>query len=329
MKILTTAAIVVFMILNSCSSAPEFNPKVNDVNGRGNHNNNEVSIITYNVQTILGKGEDKILGLSNYLDQELYDFVLLQEVFDEKTRSHLLENVNSRFYKSKIPRIDYSSFPSNICQDAGLFSISRFPKVDLSHIDFDENTDVTSGAVHQMLIKELSISMDIFSNKSVLGTLYQIDDSTKLFLFTTHLQAISSRRHRTNQLKQIYAFIENAVTTILKNNLINDPKDLIVILTGDFNYDAYDESDVETIQKYLGAPRDLYGEFNTDLKEYSIINNMFRIYKRFDYIFAYDRIGQIPLKNITVNSINITDVKDKNGSSISDHLALKAVLKVD
>ncbi len=253
----------------------------------------------------------------------------MQEVFDEKARNYFVENLDNSFYKGRIPRIDYSSFPSNICQDAGLFSYSRFPKIDLSQHDFGENTDHTGGAIHQMLIKEFALTFDFLANKSVLGTLHQINDSTKMFIFTTHLQAISSRRHRTTQLKQIQAFIENAVTTVLKQKVVENPENLIVILTGDFNYDAYEEKDVETLQKYLGAPRDLHIEFNSDRKEYSMVFSLFRFYKRFDFIFAYDQIGEIPLKKVEVKSINITDVHDDQGNSISDHLALKALLKVD
>jgi len=328
MKDFVFAALFIITTINSCSSSAEFNLKINDKNGRGIHNN-EFSIITYNIQTILGKGEDKIVGLSNYLDKELYDFVLLQEVFDERTRKHLLQNVNSEFYKSKTPRIDYSTFPSNICQDAGLFSISRFPLVDLSQYNFGENTEITNGAIHQMLIKEFSISFDFMANKSILGTLHQINDSTKLFMFTTHLQAISSRRHRTTQLKQIQAFIENAVFTVLKNNLVESPQNLILLLTGDFNYSAYSEDDVETLAKYLGNPRDLYKEFNKDLEEYTLIIKLFGLFRRVDYIFAYDNIGPIEFRKVDIKSINVTDVVDENDESVSDHMALKATLVID
>ncbi len=180
-----------------------------------------------------------------------------------------------------------------------------------------------------MLIKEFSPTFDLFANKSVLGSLHQINDSTKLFMFTTHLQAISSRRHRTTQLKQIQAFIENAVLTILKNKVIEKPGNLVVLLTGDFNYDAYEENYVETLQKFLGKPRDLHREFNLDNKEYSMVFKLFGFYRRFDFIFAFDEIGEIPLRKVKVKSINITDVSDYQGKSISDHLALKAVLHVD
>lgn len=326
--ILASYFVIGILAINSCSAPPIFNAKINDKNNT-NNSKNEISIITYNIQTVFGKGENKVIGLTNYLSSEKYDFVQMQEVFDEKARNYFVENLDGSFYHGQISRVDYGSFPSNICQDAGLFSYSRFPIVDLSRYDFGENTDQTGGAIHQMLIKEFALTFDFLANKSVLGSLHQINDTTKMFMFTTHLQAISSRRHRTTQLKQIQAFIENAVITIMKNKVVENPENLIVILTGDFNYDAYEEGDVETLQKFLGKPRDLHREFNKDRQEYSMVFSLLRFYKRFDFIFAYDQIGEIPLKKVEVKSINITDVHDDQGNSLSDHLALKALLKVD
>lgn len=328
MKLNVIAALVLITVISSCSSSTDFIPTVNDSNSKG-ADNNEVSIITYNIQTVFGKRDEKVSALTDYLNSEKYDFILMQEVFDEKARNYFIDNLDDRFYHGKIPRIDYSTFPSNICQDAGLLSFSRYPIIDLSQYNFGENTEHSDGAIHQMLIKEFSPTFDLFANKSILGSLHQINDSTKLFMFTTHLQAISSRRHRTTQLKQIQAFIENAVLTILKNKVIEKPENLVVLLTGDFNYDAYKENDVETLQKFLGKPRDLHREFNRESKEYSMVFKLFGFYRRFDFVFAYDKIREIPLREVKVKSINITDVSDYQGNSISDHLALKAVLHVD
>jgi endonuclease/exonuclease/phosphatase family metal-dependent hydrolase len=127
---------------------------------------------------------------------------------------------------------------------------------------------------------------------------------------------------------QIKAFIQNAVITILKNGVVKNPENLIVLLTGDFNYDAYTEKDVATLKKYLGNPRDLYKEFNHDLHEYSLMIKFMRVYRRVDYIFAYNYIGNIPLRKVGAIDINITDVIDSSGESVSDHLALKATIKI-
>ena len=314
------------LIISSCSSNVDFKYAVNDSVVVSNSERNEISLITYNTQTVFGKEDSKLNGLSDYLNNQSYDFITLQEVFGEDARESLVKNVINSKYKASIPRVDYASFPSSLCQDAGLFSSSKYPLEDLSNIDFGENTERTNGAIHQILFKEFSISFDFLSNKSVLGTLHKINDSTKLFLFTTHLQALSSRRHKTNQLKQIKAFIDNAVYTILKNGVVTNPQNLIVLLTGDFNYNAYSKSDFEILHKYLGRPRDLYKEFNPVIQEYTLIIKFLGLFRRVDYIFAYDYIGKIPLRKVRVKSINVTDVVDKDNESVSDHLALKATL---
>ena len=56
---------------------------------------------------------------------------------------------------------------------------------------------------------------------------------------------------------------------------------------------------------------------------------LFNMYKRFDYIFAYDTLGSFPFKKVTIQSINATDVKNDDDESISDHLALKASFLLD
>ncbi len=321
--------VALLFVISSCSSNVEFNYAVNDPVVVNKIDKNEISLITYNTQTIFGKEDSKLNGLSNYLNNQLYDFITLQEVFEEDARESLVKSVINSKYNASIPRVDYASFPSSLCQDAGLFLASKYPLIDLSKIDFGENSEASNGAIHQMLFKEFSISLDFLSNKSVLGTLHQINDSTKLFLFTTHLQALSSRRHKTNQLKQIKAFIESAVYTLLKNGVVANPNNLIVLLTGDFNYNAYDESDFETLSKYLGRPRDLYMESNSIIQEYTLIIKFLGLYRRVDYIFAYDYIGKIPLRKVKVKSINVTDLVDQENESVSDHLALKATIVID
>lgn len=316
----------IIILLLSCSSPKQlFIPKIND-RLSADLNNNAISIITYNIQTVFGKGEEKVESLINYLNSANFDFVAMQEVFDENTRTNLVNRLNPISYKAVIPRVDYDSFPSNICQDAGLFTASRYPIIDLSKYDFGEDTEFSNGAIHQMLAKEFSISLDFMANKSILGSLHQLNDSTQLFLFTTHLQAISSRFHKTFQLGQIYSFIVNSVSTVLKNNVTEFSENLIVLLTGDLNYNAYSEGDVETLKNYLGEPRDLHKEYNGAFEEYTMTSKLLGFYRRVDYIFAYDNIGLISLRKVGATSINVTDIIDGNNSSLSDHLALKATI---
>ncbi|RKY91883.1 MAG: hypothetical protein DRQ01_06990 [Ignavibacteriae bacterium] len=316
-------------LLIACSSPQQnFIPKIND-KVVPNDSKNEISIITYNLQALWGMEEQKIESLIKYLNETKFDFVAMQEVFDEDTRDRLTENLDPLFYRALVPRVDYECFPSNIYQDAGLFSASQYPMVDLSKYNFGEETKFSDGAIHQMLSKYVSISLDFLANKSVLGSLHQINDSTKLFLFTTHLQLFSSIFHKAYQLMQVHSFIENAVSEVIKNNVVDSSTDLIVILTGDFNYNAYSKEDIKTVKKFLGNPRDLHQEFNGEAQEYTKILEWIGLYGRFDYIFAYDSIGSMPLKKVNITSINVTDIVDEEGDSVSDHFAIIASLKIE
>jgi len=319
----------VLILLSACSSShQDFIPRIND-KVVADDSKNEISIITYNIQALWEKEDEKVKSLAKYLNESKFDFVAMQEVFDEDTRDRLIENLDPVVYKSLIPRVDYDCFPSNMSQDAGLFSASRFPIVDLSKYDFGEDTKFSDGAIHQMLPKFASISFDFLANKSVTGSLLQINDSTKLFLFTTHLQLFSSEFHKASQVNQIRSFITDAVSKVVENNIVNSPTNLIVLLTGDFNYNAYDENDIEILKKFLGNPRDLHQEFNGEVHEYTKILEWIGLYGRFDYIFAYDRIGSVPMRKVRINSINVTDVIDSEKESVSDHYAIIASLKID
>jgi len=319
----------VLTLLSACSSShQDFIPKKNN-KVVTDDSKNEISIITYNIQALWEKEEEKVEGLIKYLNETKFDFVAMQEVFDEDTRDRLIENLDPLVYKSLIPRVDYDCFPANMSQDAGLFSASKFPIVDLSKYNFGEDTKFSDGAIHQMLFKFASISLDFLANKSVLGSLHKINDSTKLFLFTTHLQLISSVYHKASQVNQIRSFITDAVSKVVENNIVNSPTNLIVLLTGDFNYNAYDENDIEILKKFLGNPRDLHQEFNGEVHEYTKILEWIGLYGRFDYIFAYDRIGAVPMRKVHINSINVTDVIDSEEESVSDHYAIIASLKID
>jgi endonuclease/exonuclease/phosphatase family metal-dependent hydrolase len=316
-------------LLSACSSShQDFIPRINDMVVADN-SKNEISIITYNIQALWEKEDEKVKSLVKYLNESKFDFVTMQEVFDEDNRDSLVENLDHSFYKSLVPRVDYDCFPANMSQDAGLFSASKFPIVDLSKYNFGEDTKFSNGAIHQMLSKYVSISFDFLANKSVLGSLHQVNDSTQLFLFTTHLQLFSSIFHKAYQLKQIRSFITNAVSKVVENKIVNNPTNLIVILTGDFNYNAYSEEDYKIVKHFLGNPRDLHKEFNGDVHEYTKILEWIGLYGRFDYIFAYDSIGSVPMRKVHINSINVTDVIDEEEESVSDHYAIIASLKIE
>jgi endonuclease/exonuclease/phosphatase family metal-dependent hydrolase len=253
---------------------------------------------------------------------------MLQELFDESTRDEIMEKSDS-FYSTIISRVDYNSFPELIFQDAGLYMMSSYPRVDLSEIDFGGDIKNSNGIVHMILDKEMSRTNDFLANKSVMGALFAINDSTRLFLFNTHVQALGRWEHKLYQIEQIHDFIIKTVTKVIKSGLVNSARNLIVILAGDFNNNAYRPDSYKAMLKKLGYPRDLHMEFNGNKQEYTFRFRSGRGSRRFDYILSYDQLGDYNFKKISTKSINVKDLKDNQNRDISDHSALKAVIKIN
>jgi len=326
---------LLFMILfiglwissNSCSSIDYFSYSSYS-HGTKFINQNQISLITYNIKAIYKKEKGEVDNLMNYINSEGFNFVMFQELFNESNRDHIIEHTDTNHFKTIIARVDYNSFPEFIFQDAGLFMMSSYPRVDLSDIDFGGDIKNSNGVIHMMLDKEMSKTNDFLANKSVIGALFDIDKTTKLFLFTTHVQAIGTTEHKELQLAQIKEFINTAVDGVLKNGFVNSPEDLIVILAGDFNSNAYSEDRFSRMQYLLDYPRDLHKEFHGDKQEHTFRFGSDNASRRFDYIMAYDSIGSAVLRNVGAESIGTIDIKDDVGNSISDHLGLRAALKI-
>ncbi len=285
---------------------------------------NEISLVTYNIKAIYEKDESQINNLLRFINGDKFDFVVFQELFDESTRDIIIEKADSSF-NTFISRVDYNSFPEFIFQDAGLFMMSRYPRVDLSFIDFGDDIINSNGVIHMILEKEFSSTNDFLANKSILGALFKINDTTQLFLFTAHVQAAGTTEHKQYQLNQIKTFIETAVKNAVNSKAVKHPEDLIVLLAGDFNSNAYDINRFNQFQKLLGYPRDLHKEFHGSHEEYTFRGRS----RRYDYILSYDKINDTDLMNVMVKSINVQNVVDDSGESISDHRGIKAILKID
>lgn len=291
-------------------------------------NQNQISLITYNIKAIYKKEKGEVDNLMNYINSEGFNFVMFQELFNESNRDHIIEHTDTNHFKTIIARVDYNSFPEFIFQDAGLFMMSSYLRVDLTDIEFEGGIKNSNGVIHMILDKEMSRSNDFLANKSVMGALFDIDKTTKLFLFTTHVQALGTTEHKEIQLSQIKNFIDVSVEGVLKSGIVKSADELVVILAGDFNSNAYSEERFARMQSLLGYPRDLHKEFHGEKQEHTFKFGSENASRRFDYIMAYDSIGSVALRDVEAESIGTIDIKDDVGDSISDHLGLRAALKI-
>lgn len=310
----------------SCSSVDYFSVNDSSDTDTTGLNKNELNLVTYNIKAIYDKDESQINKLMDFINNSKFDFVLFQELFDESTREEILEKTDTNYFSTIISRVDYNSFPEFIFQDAGLFMMSKFPRIDLSELEFEGNIINSNGVIHMILDKEISKTNDFLANKSVLGALFSISDSTQLFLFATHVQAIGTREHKEYQLSQIKEFIDTAVEEVIASEIVSSSKNLIVLLAGDFNSNAYSYDRFKSLQSLLGNPRDLHMEYHGSNKEYTFRFRSGNPSRRFDYIFAYDNIIDNKMKRVIVSSISAKDIQDDDNNGISDHLALKATL---
>jgi endonuclease/exonuclease/phosphatase family metal-dependent hydrolase len=323
---LSKTIIVVFLqMMISCSTIDYMSNGGSHL--RTNRSNNEISLLTYNIKAIYDKEEGQIDSLMGYIAQERFDFVLFQELFDESTREEIIEKTDTSFYSTIISRVDYHSFPEFLFQDAGLYMMASYPRIDLSEIEFGDDVQNSNGIVHVILDKEMSKTNDFLANKSVMGALFTINDTTRLFLFSTHVQAVGTREHKQFQMKQIYSFINTTVTKVVESRLVNASENLIVLLAGDFNSNAYSPDSFGAMQNILGNPRDLHMEFNGNKQEYTWRFRSDSSPRRFDYILAYDRLGTNTFRKVAATYIKTEDVKDHQNNSISDHKALKAGIR--
>ncbi|MFT4534023.1 MAG: endonuclease/exonuclease/phosphatase family metal-dependent hydrolase [Saprospiraceae bacterium] len=285
---------------------------------------NELGILTYNIKAIGAKNKEETDALIEYVRKEEFSIILLQEVFSDKTRHQLIESLEQE-YPHHVDRVDYPGFWRSICYNAGLTILSRYSMVDISSVNFGEKIENKGHFFHQILPKEVSLSLDFMSNKSILGTLIALPNNRSLLAFTTHTQALGSTKHKANQYRVIYEFIKKSIAELTLTGII-DPSKTAVILTGDLNTNAYWENQYGELLNHLKHPNDIHFLHNVEKEEYSFNATIFNMLFRFDYIFNYDRVGQYNMLPLEIKSAQVTDVRVDN-KSISDHLPIISVLK--
>ncbi|MCK7527347.1 MAG: hypothetical protein MZV64_61960 [Ignavibacteriales bacterium] len=140
---------------------------------------------------------------------------------------------------------------------------------------------------------------------------------------------LGTTEHKEIQLSQIKNFIDVSVEGVLKSGIVKSAEELVVVLAGDFNSNAYSEERFTRMQAASLAIRVIcYKEFHGEKQEHTFRFGSNNASRRFDYIMAYDSIGSAVFRNVETESIGTIDIKDDAGNSISDHLGLKAVLRI-
>lgn len=284
---------------------------------------NEIGILTYNIKAIGTKEIEETNAFVEYAQDEDFSIILLQEVFSEKTRLSILDSLKSK-YPYQVDRVDYTGFWRSICHDSGLMLLSKYPMVDVSDVLFGGEIENKGHFFHQFLPKEVSITLDFMSNKSILGTLIVLPNDRHLLAFTSHTQAFGSPKHKSNQYRIIYEFIEESVSKLALAGKI-DPTKTAVILTGDLNTNAYWEKQYGELLNQLKEPNDIHLLHNKEKEEYSFNASIFNMLFRFDYIFNYDKVGTYNMLPLEIKTAKVTDIR-VGDKSISDHMPIISVL---
>jgi len=318
-------AFFLFIFLFSCSSNQVILPDNPIGSSIQKDDSTDISVITYNIKALGEKSKEEVKAITSYLNKEEFDIVLLQEVFDEDIRTELIGQLSEK-YPAMMTRVDYGGWHS-LWQDAGLMICSKYKCVDLSKLDLPNDIKNKGVYIHKRLNKQLSITLDAFANKSIAGMLLDMEDGNMILALTTHAQAFGSGNHKLKQLTEMKEFTEHVVSEIV-NRKICKPENLAVMMTGDFNINAYSPSDHEKLLSYLGKPVDLYQNYDPKARDFSFVAGIFNVLFRFDYIFTWDKIADLNMRSIRSENIKISDIQ-VDSVSVSDHYPLISVLKAN
>lgn len=331
----TIVGLCLLIALQSCSSI-DLIQKESSLKNIQLENVDQINLLTYNIDAISSKNDDQVTNLVSHINKKEYDFVLLQEVFSESTRNDIVEQTNTEHYNTIVSRVDFVSFPEFFFQDSGLFLMSRYPRIDLSELDFGSGINNDEGFMFKILEKEFSRSYDYLANKSVLGALFKVSENQKVFLFTSHVQALGSSEGKEFQLEEIMNFISSGINKVYADGIVKKNDNLSVIFAGDLNVDAYNNTwklNKVTHTKLMGIlkqPRDLHKEFNGDKRENTWTWRSNSQYgRRFDYILAYDSLEGFHFNKIAVNEMKVISILDNKKKAISDHKGISTKLKLN
>ena len=94
------------LIIQSCSKVDYVRFSSRKIAGK-----ESLGVITFNVKAIYEREDSDIDNLMKILNSGRYDFVVLQELFDESTREKIVAKTDTNLFSTIISRVDYNSFP--------------------------------------------------------------------------------------------------------------------------------------------------------------------------------------------------------------------------
>ncbi len=268
----------------------------------------ELNIISYNVflrPRLISTSEytlDRAREIAKWLNNTEADVVTLQEAWNRKAVNALLNAVAEKFPYSVTDQP--GRFGLKLIS-GGMLVLSRWPIEKVQTIAYED-----------------CYGFDCRAAKGALHAVINLNDSTRINVVTTHLDAgekPKDRQVRASQLNQLRQFVDVIAQS-------GDP----LLITGDFNINSlavdtefYELMDVLDVDDYhVQEPSTI----NCDL-ETSIFCDEPVIPKRIDYIFARNR-GDNLIRAETLHLKHATDKIDQFVRYLSDHRAVMARFKL-
>lgn len=298
----------------------------------------EIRLLTYNLAMLpffsgIAKEERAKAFFNEIRDRHHYDILCLQEIFDEKIREQLKNNL-----KDKYPyMVEKSSDHDILNLNSGMFFASKFPILRHTFREFHAKSIGTWDAM---------VDKGIFVACLELGT----DDNQRiLHVYNTHLQSTESEyKTREKQLSQVRTFIEKALKTEKENN---KKFKVSAVLLGDFNVVGDNRDEYKRMMSLLGYPTDLYRKLNPNAEGYTWNSKENLLIKnddaddsdmqRLDFIFTFNNIPYADdnRKTEEINGIECKSsdlfIPKKSGlpdlpgeCDLSDHYGVEAVIEI-
>lgn len=298
----------------------------------------EIRLLTYNLAMLpfysgIAKKERAKAFIDEIQNHRHYDILCLQEIFDEKSRKYLKNNLRDKYPYM----VEKSSDHEILNLNSGMFFASKFPILRYTFREFHAKSLGTWDAMVDKGIFIACLGLGADNNQQI------------LHIYNTHLQSTESEyKTREKQLSQVRRFIEKALKTERENN---KKSKVCAVLLGDFNVVGDKSDEYKRMMSMLGYPIDLYRERNPCAEGYTWNSkeNLFIKYddardrdmQRLDYIFTFNRIPYAD-DNRETEEINSIECKSCNlfipkkivvpdlplECDLSDHYGVEAVIEI-